>query len=257
MFGFLSPVKGVVAVTVLVFVACNLSEVAADYMLKPAVDLVQHLATSKSDEAPTDFNHWLLNPAGAGYALFVTLAWLAGARVIFGLLAWLKTYCAAWQSMHMVYYMREAVYDRLQRVGFSFYDQYSTGQLINRALNDLQQVRNFVVVGLQTTLDIVLIVIGYFGLLLYRSPMLALLAAGCLPFWFLTVRYLRGAVAANLRAPDERLRRHDPDPHGEHRRRPRRPRVCHRGSRESQIRRALSEKSCWSGFLKARACRNA
>ena len=44
--------------------------------------------------------------------------------------------------MNMVFYIREAVYDKLQRVGFGFHDAMSTGQLINRALSDLQNVRS-------------------------------------------------------------------------------------------------------------------
>ena len=44
-------------------------------------------------------------------------------------------------SMNMVYYIREAVYDKLQRVGFGFHDALSSGQLINRSLGDLQNVR--------------------------------------------------------------------------------------------------------------------
>ena len=36
-------------------------------------------------------------------------------------------------SMNMVY-IREAVYDKVQRVGFGFHDVHSSGQLINRAL---------------------------------------------------------------------------------------------------------------------------
>ena len=47
-------------------------------------------------------------------------------------------------SMTMVYYIREAMYDKLQRVGFGFHDAISSGQLINRALTDLQNVRAFI-----------------------------------------------------------------------------------------------------------------
>ena len=64
-------------------------------------------------------------------------------------------------SMRMVYYIREAVYDKLQRVGFGFHDVVSTGQLINRALTDLQNVRAFIQTALLMTLEIVLIVGGY------------------------------------------------------------------------------------------------
>jgi len=190
MFAFMKPVKFEVVVTALVFIACNAAEVVADYLLKPAVDVVQHLAFERSAPvSPESLHLWLTTPNTPGHTLFMALIWLAVARVVFGVLVWAKTYCSTWQSMSMVYFMREAVYDRLQRVGFSFYDQYSTGQLINRALTDLQNVRQFVVVGLQSSIDIVLTLVGYFGLLLYRSPTLAAYAACSLPIWFWTIRY--------------------------------------------------------------------
>ena len=190
MFAFMKPVKFEVAVTGLVFIACNAAEVVADYLLKPAVDIVQHLAFNRESTVPPEnVWAWLTTPATPGHALFLALLWLAVARVIFGVLVWAKTYCSTWQSMSMVYYMREAVYDRLQRVGFSFYDQYSTGQLINRALTDLQNVRQFVIVGMQSSIDIVLTLTGYFGLLLYRSPTLAGYAACSLPVWYWAIRY--------------------------------------------------------------------
>lgn len=188
MFGFVTPVKFEVAVTGAVFILCNAVEVLADYLLKPAVDIVKQLMFDKS-AAPESVWSWLLSPTSTGHQLLIALLWLAVARTAFGLLVWAKTYCSTWQSMSMVFYMREAVYDRLQRVGFSFYDQYSTGQLINRALNDLQQVRQFVIVGMHSSIDIVLALAGYFGLLWWRSPLLAGVAACSLPIWFWAIRY--------------------------------------------------------------------
>jgi ATP-binding cassette subfamily B protein len=86
-------------------------------------------------------------------------------------------------SMTMVYYIREAVYDKIQRVGFSFHDKVSTGQLINRALTDLQNVRAFIQTALLVSLEIVLIVGGYIVLIFTLNPWLALVAAMPLPFW--------------------------------------------------------------------------
>jgi len=44
----------------------------------------------------------------------------------------------------------------MQRVGFGFHDVISSGQLINRALSDLQNVRAFVQTAILTTLEILL-----------------------------------------------------------------------------------------------------
>src|SRR6185503_10423098 len=81
------------------------------------------------------------------------------------------------------YYIREAVYDKLQRVGFGFHDAISSGQLINRALSDLQNVRNFIQTAVLVTLEIVLVVLGNIVLLATRNGLVALLALVPLPIW--------------------------------------------------------------------------
>jgi ATP-binding cassette subfamily B protein len=86
-------------------------------------------------------------------------------------------------SMTMVFYLREAVYDKLQRVGFGFHDAISSGQLINRALSDLQNVRTFVQTAVLTTFEIVLVVGGYVVLIYSRNHWMAILALAPGPVW--------------------------------------------------------------------------
>jgi ATP-binding cassette, subfamily B, multidrug efflux pump len=86
-------------------------------------------------------------------------------------------------TMDMVYHMRSAVYDRLQRVGFSFHDHHSSGQLINRALSDLQNVRTFLQSALVSIIEIVCFVIGFNILIFIISPTLAAVAFLPIPFW--------------------------------------------------------------------------
>lgn len=86
-------------------------------------------------------------------------------------------------SMHGVYYIREAVYDRVQRVGLGFHDAISSGQLINRALTDLQNVRNFVQNSLKEVINIVFGVLIYIGLIYSKSPWIGLIALIPLPIW--------------------------------------------------------------------------
>ena len=61
-------------------------------------------------------------------------------------------------SMNMVFYIREAVYDKLQRVGFGFHDAISSGQFINRALSRSAKRPGFIQTAILMTLEIVLAV---------------------------------------------------------------------------------------------------
>src|ERR1035438_6163163 len=86
-------------------------------------------------------------------------------------------------SMEMVYYMRAAVYDRLQSVGFGFHDEHSSRALINRALSDLQNVRAFLQTGLIVSTEIVAFVLANIILILWINPCAALTALLPVPFW--------------------------------------------------------------------------
>ena len=107
----------------------------------------------------------------------------------------------------MVFYIREGVYDKLQRVGFAFHDAITSGQLINRALSDLQNVRAFVQTAVIVTLDIVLAVAFNIILIWTRSPWVAWLALIPLPIWtFYILRFSRiiQPVAHTVMEADDR-----------------------------------------------------
>ena len=116
---------------------------------------------------------------GVRHAVYLLL----GLVFAFLIIRYLREVTQTKLSMEMVYYIREAVYDKLQRVGFSFHDALSSGALINRALSDLQNVRVFIQTAVLTTLEIALIVVGNIILVWTKSPWLALLSLIPLPIW--------------------------------------------------------------------------
>ncbi|MBI5864984.1 MAG: ABC transporter ATP-binding protein [Planctomycetes bacterium] len=138
------------------------------------------------------FWDWLRSGDANGRPLRDAILILAMLAAALALLQYLREVAFAKLSMNKVFHIREAVYDRLQRLGQAFHDVHSTGELINRAFNDLQNIRAFIQSSLLLTLEIVLIVSGYFALLLSRSPWLAALALAPLPIWgWYTVRFSR------------------------------------------------------------------
>jgi len=77
--------------------------------------------------------------------------------------------------------LRQRLFAHLQRLHFAFHDQAQTGQLMARANSDIQQV-NQVVILLPLTISNVLILFGTVVVMVLKSPTLALLALGSLPF---------------------------------------------------------------------------
>lgn len=182
MFQFVRPV------TFLVFTAClylTLSVGAEIFAVRQTAKVVDQIQTIRQSDlaARGGFLTWIRSDNLDATRLRRFVAILAGLTAALCFLRYLREVENAKMSMEMVFYIREAVYDKLQRVGFGFHDHISTGQLINRALTDLQNVRQFVNSAILITVEIVLIVGGYILLLLWRSPWVAALSLVPLPLW--------------------------------------------------------------------------
>jgi ATP-binding cassette subfamily B protein len=174
---------------------------------EPATPAVAADVEGQPAPEPITLWQWLTQPEGSGARLRSALFFLALAKLAHALLIWIRTVTVSWQNMSMVYYMRAAVYDRLQRVGFAFHDRHASGALINRALSDLQAVRHFVQETLHAGVDLIFSTLGYFAIFITTSPQLAGIAAISLPLWIWAIR--RFAVKARpiyegqMKASDE------------------------------------------------------
>lgn len=181
MFSFLGPVRLLVIMACLWLVASIGAEIMTTDRFGKALDALHGLQYGSAGEM--GFVHWISGPDAAVAHLRTAILMLTGVMVAFMVLRYLREVSGVKLSMTLVYYLRAAVYDKLQRVGFGFHDAISTGQLINRALTDLQNVRTFLQTAVLTTLDIFLIVVGYIVLLYFRSGWLAALSLAPLPIW--------------------------------------------------------------------------
>ncbi|MGE0480280.1 MAG: ABC transporter ATP-binding protein [Phycisphaerae bacterium] len=182
MFTFLRPVAGYAVVACATLAAWIGVEILAVRQTATAVNAIQAVRAS-AGAAQEGFFAWLASRDPASHALRSAVLGLAALAALLAALSYLREVARTKFSMNMVFHLREAVYDRLQRAGLGFHDRVSTGELINRALTDLQNVREFVNNAMLLTLEIALIVTGYIALLLSRSPWAALLALAPLPVW--------------------------------------------------------------------------
>lgn len=181
-FGYLRPVKHLVFLACLFLTLWTSAEIAAVRITAMAVDGIK-LLDSVPAQAETGALRWIAGQSSGAVSLRRVVLLLGGVTVGLGLLAYFREVTNARLSMEMVFHIREATYDRLQSAGFGFHDRISTGELINRSLSDLQNVRAFINSAVLITLEILLIVGGYIALLLSRSPWVALLALAPVPLW--------------------------------------------------------------------------
>jgi ATP-binding cassette subfamily B protein len=85
------------------------------------------------------------------------------------------------QALGVEWDMRDALYARLLRLSFGFYDRHQTGQLMSRATVDLQTVRFFLGYGLIFLVQHVLTVVSVTAVLFVYSWQLALIAVAITP----------------------------------------------------------------------------
>lgn len=123
----------------------------------------------------------ILSDAGAS-ALFMTGLMLLGASVLRGLFTLLQNYYAEAVGHHTGYELRLAVYEKIQRLPFSFHDKVHSGDLITVGMLDLEGVRVFFSTGLLRVILLgMLIGLGAY-LLISTDPVLGLLALSFVPF---------------------------------------------------------------------------
>jgi ABC-type multidrug transport system fused ATPase/permease subunit len=96
------------------------------------------------------------------------------------------------QALGVEYDMRDAVYAKLLRLSFGFYDRHQTGQLMSRATVDLQAVRFFLGYGLIFFFQHILTIVGVTIALFVLDWRLALAATAFTPVLVvLAYRYSR------------------------------------------------------------------
>jgi ABC-type multidrug transport system fused ATPase/permease subunit len=113
------------------------------------------------------------------------LKWLVAFVVVLGLARAVqmsgRRLIAGRQALAVEMDMRQAVYAKLVRLSFGFYDRHQTGQLMSRATVDLQGVRFFLGYGLIFFFQHIFTIVGVGIVVFVISWKLALIAIGIAP----------------------------------------------------------------------------
>ena len=79
----------------------------------------------------------------------------------------LQGYLAERASQGVAYDLRDALFERIERLSFSYYDRVQTGQLVTRLTSDVEQIRTFAGSGVVQLANAVVMLIGTTVVLLY------------------------------------------------------------------------------------------
>ncbi|UCC62451.1 MAG: ABC transporter ATP-binding protein [Anaerolineae bacterium] len=113
-----------------------------------------------------------------GQSDFLVVAGLsvAGLGVVKGLFSFGQRYLSEWLAQRLAYDLRNALYDHIQRLSFTYHDRAQTGQLMTRCITDINAVLRFASVGLLDSLFILALTIGALTVMLRAHWQLTLIA---------------------------------------------------------------------------------
>jgi ATP-binding cassette subfamily B protein len=174
--GFLRPYKWSTAISVVLAIGSQAAALIGVYLTGSVANA---LTKNEHSEVP-----WLI---GAILVLGVArAAMMAGRRLIAGK-----------QALDVELDMRTAIYAKLVRLSFGFYDRHQTGQLMSRATVDLQGVRFFLGYGLIFFFQHTFTIIGVGIVIFLINWKLALISITIVPF-LIAVAYRYSHVAHPL-----------------------------------------------------------
>jgi len=116
-----------------------------------------------------------------GHRLAVLVGAILAVGVVKALLMVGRRFISGKQALGVEWDMRDALYARLLRLSFGFYDRHQTGQLMSRATVDLQTVRFFLGYGLIFFVQHLLTIVTVTAVLFVYSWKLALIAVAIMP----------------------------------------------------------------------------
>ena len=159
--GFLRPYRWSLGVSVVLAVASQAASLALAVITGSIVD---------DAIRPRDRNAlWT-------FVILILALGLAKALLLVG-----RRFLSGRQALGVEFDLRNALYARLLRLSFGFYDRHQTGQLMSRATVDLQAVRFFLGYSLIFFAQHVLTVVGVVAVMFWLEWRLALVVLGVAP----------------------------------------------------------------------------
>ena len=106
---------------------------------------------------------------------------IVGLYAVRGVLTYGQNYLGESLSQYVSYDIRNAFYDHVQHLGFGFHDRHHTGNLISRAITDVENIRMFINMGMVRTPYFLVLFIAVAVILLRLDLMLGLMSVGFIP----------------------------------------------------------------------------
>jgi ATP-binding cassette subfamily B protein/subfamily B ATP-binding cassette protein MsbA len=177
--GFVRPYNGRLFIALVFMAGASAASVAGPYLVKVAID---------SGLARKD-----INVLGQTVLLYLAAA----------LAQWVCTYFRvrqmAYVAQAVIYDLRKALFEHLQKLSLSFYSRYSVGRVITRVINDVEVLRDFLTWAILAIARDVFTLAGIVLAMLAMNVRLSLITFTVLPLMALATVIFRRAARRNYR----------------------------------------------------------
>jgi len=130
------------------------------------------------------FIRWIVDE-GIGKKDTALLGWsvlgLLGLTLVRGIFSFVQGRSTEIASQGVAYDLRKAIHAKLSGLSFSYHDYAQTGQLLSRAIQDVERVRFLTGRAALRLIEALTLLLGTLAVLLWMNPRLALLAMATMP----------------------------------------------------------------------------
>lgn len=119
-----------------------------------------------------------------GYILII----LAGLYVISAIFAYIQQFIMAGISQKIVYVLRKDVNDKLSRLPLKFFDSHTTGEILSRVTNDVDNISSTLQQSITQLISAVVTLVGIIIMMLSISPVMTLICFVTIPLSVLVTK---------------------------------------------------------------------
>jgi len=107
-----------------------------------------------------------------------------------------QTYLTSWVGQHMMYDLRYAVFDKIMRLPFAFFDRHPVGGLMTRVTSDVASMQLALTDGAVALVADLFALLGIMGFMIYVNPPLAFILFLVFPVLFVVISYINFRIRA-------------------------------------------------------------
>jgi len=176
---FVRPYNWRLLIALFFMIGASAASVAGPYLVKVAID--SGLAVKNSA------------------ALFQTVLLYLAAAILQWVCTYFRVQQMAYVAQAVIYDLRKALFEHLQKLSLSFYSRYSVGRVITRVINDVEVLRDFLTWAILAIARDIFVLGGIIVAMLAMNTRLSLITFTVLPLMALATVIFRRAARRNYR----------------------------------------------------------